>query len=207
MYRPLLSTSTVDLFYSNVFKISSINNWDICLKQDNAQFKWYSANLCRVCLLLLFRGNVRWPYRNFSVQDILRNLPRLKSDCYEPHQLEQVPLNREAPHFWNLPRDTICSNQPIILTHWGRDETVQAMRYYLNHWWLVYRRIYALFDLDEFTMPTYKQLPIEMCHVYVSNIVFSKWRLWHFTSTSSLRSSSAPSHQPGHFVKKNVPVM
>ena len=34
-----------------------------------------------------------------------------------------MQLNREAPHFWNLPRDTFCSDQPIILTHWGWDET------------------------------------------------------------------------------------
>ena len=34
-----------------------------------------------------------------------------------------MQLNRDAPHFWNLPRDTFCSDQPIILTYWGWDET------------------------------------------------------------------------------------
>ena len=42
-----------------------------------------------------------------------------------------------------------------------------------------------------------------VCYVYVSNIVFSKWRLVHLISPSSLRCLSAPSHQPGHSVKKN----
>ena len=46
-----------------------------------------------------------------------------------------------------------------------------------------------------------------VCYVYVSNIVFSKWRLVHLISPSSLRCLSAPSHQPGHFVKKNNRVM
>ena len=41
-----------------------------------------------------------------------------------------------------------------------------------------------------------------VCYVYDSNIEFSKWRLWHFISASSLRCQSAPSHQAGHFVDK-----
>ena len=33
-----------------------------------------------------------------------------------------MPLNKDAPHFWNLPRDVFYSNRSIILKHWGRDK-------------------------------------------------------------------------------------
>ena len=39
-----------------------------------------------------------------------------------------MQLNSEAPHFWNLPRDTFCSNQPIILAHWGWDGTNKTLQ-------------------------------------------------------------------------------
>ena len=85
MCRPLLSTSTVDMFSLNAFKMSSINDWDISLKQDNAQFKRYSADL-----FLSFRGNLTWPYQNFNAQDILRNVTPIEVGTVMNH----IHLNR-----------------------------------------------------------------------------------------------------------------
>ena len=65
--------------FLNVSKMSSMNNWDISLKQYNAEFKRYLANFWRVDLLLSFRCNVRSPYRIFSLQHcFLRNFTPIK---------------------------------------------------------------------------------------------------------------------------------
>ena len=58
--------------------MSSINDWDISLKQDNVDFKSYLANFWREDLLLSFRCNVRWPYRILSLQHFLRNVTPIK---------------------------------------------------------------------------------------------------------------------------------
>ena len=64
--------------FLKVSKMSSINNWDISLKQDNVEFKWYLVNFWRVDLLLSFRCNVRRPFRIFSLQHFLRNIAPIK---------------------------------------------------------------------------------------------------------------------------------
>ena len=40
----IINTHSWFVFFLNVFKMSSINNWDINLKQDNVEFESYFAN-------------------------------------------------------------------------------------------------------------------------------------------------------------------